>query len=91
MNKVICPYCGAEYLPQEIFILSNFNEHRIIKDEYGKLLEEFEYDNDESYRCDYCDRTFYATLNIDIESRERTHPEQIITRLHKPALFLDEE
>ena len=61
-NIIICPYCGAEYLPEEIFIPEDlFNQPRnILKDEHGKL-EHFVRDDlsfEEEYTCDYCNHTF---------------------------------
>lgn len=90
MKKVVCPHCGAEYLPQEIFILTMFNDNNIIKDEEGKLLTEVTYDTHESYICDYCNKTFYADMNIDFTTDAKLVKEYV-TKLHKPALFLSED
>lgn len=90
MNKIICPNCGAEYAPQEIFVMSNFSNPRIIKDENGKILDDLSYDKNEYYKCDYCDKTFYASMDISFDVRD-TKVEEHVTRLHKPALFLEEE
>lgn len=91
MYKIVCPHCGAEYLPQEIFVLSDFNKSDIIKDENGKILDNIEYDTYESYRCDYCDKTFQATMGMAFEVTYTKTPDPYTTKLHKPALFLEEE
>lgn len=90
MKKIVCPNCGAEYFPQEIFIMSCFNEHKIVKDETGKILNTLEVDTNESYKCDYCNKTFYVKMDIDFTIKD-TKFEEHVTKLHKPALFLKED
>ena len=90
MNRITCPHCGAEYAPQEIFVMSNFNNSRIIKDEEGKILDDLDYDKEEYYKCDYCNKTFYVNMDISFDVYS-TKLEEHITRLHKPALFLEED
>lgn len=90
MNKIVCPHCGAEYTPQEIFILDKFKILSVPKDENGKILEHIDYNDSESYKCDYCDKTFGIAMNIIFETAEKT-VEKHVTRLHKPALFLKED
>ena len=90
MNKLVCPNCGAEYAPQEIFLFNTFNVSKIVKDENGKILDSLIFDDNESYRCDYCNKTFYAKMNIDFEV-STTKVEEHVTKLHKPALFLKED
>ena len=65
MNRIECPNCGAEYAPQEIFIMNTFNNKDIVKDENGKILDDMDYDNEESYKCDYCNQTFFINMNIN--------------------------
>ena len=90
MNKVICPNCGAEYAPQEIFLFNSFNNSKIIKDEEGKILDNLDFDDNESYKCDYCNKTFFAKMAIDFEV-STTKVEEYVTKLRKPALFFKEE
>ena len=90
MNRIECPNCGAEYAPQEIFIMNTFNNKDIVKDENGKILDDMNYDNEESYKCDYCNQTFFINMNIDFEVHE-TKLKKHVTKLHKPALFLKED
>jgi len=90
MLKITCPNCGAEYAPQEIFLFNSFNESNIIKNEHGELISDVEIDDEESYKCDYCNQTFYVKMTIDfIETTYKLKP--YVTKLHKPALFLNED
>lgn len=90
MERIVCPNCGAEYAPQEIFIMTNFNNNNIVKDEHGKILDDLIYDDDESYKCDYCNTTFFSKMKIDFDVYT-SKLEKHTTRLHKPTLFLEEE
>lgn len=90
MLKIVCPNCGAEYAPQEIFLMGVFNNTNIIKDEEGKILDDLSYDSNETYKCDYCNKTFHASMNIEFNVYT-THLKEHITRLHKPSIFLKEE
>ena len=55
---LVCPKCGAEYLPCEIFYPKEFfgGSPRIVKNAEGKMISPS--DNtmqmSESYECDYC-------------------------------------
>ena len=90
MDRIVCPNCGAEYLPQEIFILTPFNEKHVHKDADGKLLFDPTYDTYESYKCDYCNKTFQATMAMAFTTTMKT-AEEYVTKLHKPTLFLKED
>ena len=61
-DVIVCPCCGAEYLPAEIFIPESYigKPKNIVKDEFGKI---FTFDGEsmntyERYQCDYCGNTF---------------------------------
>lgn len=90
MNKIVCPNCGAEYAPQEIFILTLFNNKHIVKDEGGKILDDLAIDDKEVYKCDYCNNTFFVDMNIDFNVYSN-QLDEYVTKLHKPALFLKED
>lgn len=69
LKKIICPNCGAEYLPCEIFYPRYiFGEYKYIpKDANGKILGDdslFVANNSENYKCDYCNTTFTAFVNM---------------------------
>ena len=64
-----CPYCGAEYLVEEIFMADDFigNRHAI-KDEKGRIVF-IEGDDPilmSEYICDYCDKKFTASIEFEV-------------------------
>ena len=71
-KRIKCPYCGAEYLPEEIFVSSEvFQKPKILKDAQGRI--EFT-DKDESplveeYECDYCHNKFTTTLEMSFQTK----------------------
>ncbi len=66
-NFIICPHCGAEYLPAEIFVSDLVgNPTNIIKDENGHIDY---YTGDsmsfvEEYECDTCGHRFRVTGKV---------------------------
>ncbi len=74
-DKVIikCPYCGAEYLPSEIFYPEDFiPEVDVIKDEAGKIVVHDRITNEayEEYTCDVCDHTFKVKMKVSVEAEK---------------------
>ena len=69
MNKIICPHCGAEYLPQEIYIPSDFlpRFEDLVKDDEGKIVAGYEQPMNlhEEYTCDYCGHRFQVTAKVE--------------------------
>lgn len=97
MKKIVCPNCGAEYLPVEIFIPQSFfgNIKDIERDEGGKIVEFIgdNMDTKEQYRCDYCSKKFNIDANVDfiVESSSTSIDSTYTTKLNtKPSLFMDE-
>ena len=90
MFKLTCPTCGAEYFPQEIFVLSELTNPNIVKDEDGKILGKLNIDTSETYVCDFCNEPFHADMNMSFTISKFT-PTQHVTKLKKTSLFLDEE
>lgn len=99
MNKVICPNCGYEYLPVEIFIPNTvFGKYVTLeRDEEGKIVEDesiiTNMNLEESYRCDSCGRKFEVKMNIDFEvtSESSDFSEEYSTKINKPNLFMKED
>lgn len=64
-----CPYCGAEYLPGEIFLPNHFlgQPKGIEKDYTGKFLyaEGIDQDLTEFYTCDKCLSNFKVSAKIN--------------------------
>lgn len=97
MKKIICPNCGAEYLPVEIFIPQSFfgNIKDVERDEHGKIIEFIGDDMDikESYKCDYCSKKFTIDTNVEfnVESSSASIDSTYTTKINtKPSLFMDE-
>lgn len=67
-NIIVCPYCGAEYLPEEIYIPSDFlgSVKDIVKDDQGKILSFVGQPMNlkEEYTCDSCNHRFSVTANV---------------------------
>ena len=59
---IVCPSCGAEYLPAEIYMPKSFlgQPYNIIKNSNGKIISYYGHNilEDESYICDYCNKEF---------------------------------
>ena len=59
---IVCPHCGAEYLPSELLVGEGLlgDARGIVKTSDGRIVR-FEgrpYDLRESYVCDYCNKGF---------------------------------
>ena len=91
MYKITCPTCGAEYFPQEIFVLSELTNPHIVKDENGKILGNLNLDTHETYVCDYCDEAFTVDMNMDFSITKYKTLKPHSTKLKKTPLFLNEE
>lgn len=70
---ILCPHCGAEYLPAEIFIPSNFfgKPEDIDKDNEGKLeaYDGTPMDLKEDFICDKCGKEFEIIADIRFKSQ----------------------
>lgn len=97
-EKIVCPKCGAEYLPCEIY-LPNYllgKAEEVIKDEDGKILDftGLEADMSERYECEYCNTTFKVNAKIIFTpSMDKTSnfDEEYVSSTHKDSLELSEE
>lgn len=98
LNIIICPNCGAEYLPAEIFLPDSFlgRPGVVDKDSSGKII----YYNGsnmnlrESYTCDYCNKTFKINGKIQFNTTYDSNidfDEEYTTPLKKKGLFLMED
>jgi hypothetical protein len=92
---IICPYCGAEYLPAEIFYPDEFfgNPKNIEKDAVGKI-QFYSGQNvklTESYTCDYCKRKMYVNAEVDFTAQVQPFSNGYTTKFKKTSLFMDEE
>jgi len=74
---IVCPHCGYEYLPGEIFYPNNVvgQPTNIIRDTLGKILYEEYLEGkeplaEEQYCCDNCGRPFVVEVDAHYKVRE---------------------
>lgn len=97
MIKITCPVCGAEYLPNEIYLPNSFmgDARDIVKDANGKILDVYgeTMDLKEHYQCDYCNAHLQVSckVNFSAEHSKKHNLENYKTELNKPSLFMKEE
>lgn len=76
-SLIVCPHCGTEYLPEEIFTYSSFlgKPKNIVKDALGKIIY-LEYEEDrkpdftEHFICDSCNKSFVTEIKLISSTRE---------------------
>ena len=71
MNYVICPYCGCQYLPGEIFSPKYFlgQPKNIIRNIKGEILgsEGIDMDLSETFTCEVCNKDFDVKAKIEFK------------------------
>lgn len=97
-NLIVCPFCGAEYLPAEIFYPNNFlgKPKNIFKDEYGKLLyyTDTDWDNTETFICDHCNKEFKVTVKYNFTATDSdaiNFDDSYETVIYKDRISLNED
>lgn len=96
--KIVCPNCGYEYLPGEIFVPNAFfgTPYYVIRDENKKVTSHYgePMDFTESYICDGCNKPLKIKANlsfsVEIDS-ENDFNEEYKTKIKKPTLKLEEK
>lgn len=95
ITKIVCPHCGCEYLPSEIFIPDTLlgKPKQIVKNVNGEIqyYDGIMPDNNESYVCDNCGKKFNVVAHVSYTTS--TDPEfqrTYVTKLFEPKLTLDE-
>ena len=87
--KIICPRCGRQYLPGEIYVPNAFvgQPKFVERDVYGKILDSYNGNMclKETYTCDKCDTTFTikATVKFDTEVAEELNKTPYRMKLNK--------
>lgn len=85
-TSISCPYCGYEYLPQEIFIpraVFGCSEiPRIMRNHEGKIIYYVgaEQDTEEVFTCNNCNNTFKVDMKFDYKTSKDTIEEFSIKR-----------
>ena len=71
LNVIVCPKCGREYLPAEIYVPGAFfgNPETVLRED-GKIIDfgGFTMDLKETYTCDGCDTVFDVTAKMTFET-----------------------
>lgn len=75
-NKIICPTCGKEYLPAEIFMADGLLGHPedIVRDEDGKIIfnDGTKPELTEEFECD-CGCSFLIEATLQFKTTEQTN------------------
>lgn len=83
--KIRCPYCGAEYVPSEIFMPETLlDKSTIIDKDSNGIIENIEGEEAElieSYICDYCNKEFVVNANVVYNVVKEDVEEEYITKL----------
>jgi len=91
---IVCPHCGAEYLPNEIYIPNEFfTSTSSLKDEHCKILSLSSnvLNTVEEYCCDNCSNTFKvsATVSFDTEEIKDDFDDDYVVTINKDRVELD--
>ena len=98
-TTITCPRCGAEYLPQEIYIPNTFfgKASYIEKDSTSHQITQVygtDLDLEENYICDVCNTPFNVSAKISFTTKEdtrRNFNEEYETKLTKEKILLEED
>ena len=95
---IVCPCCGAEYLPGEIYLPDYFvGQPTNIEKTYseGKIMyyNGKDMDLEEHFTCDRCNTRFKVKAKVSFETEEENYNINNLykTSLKKQNLFLKEE
>ena len=69
---IVCPKCGAEYLPCEIYYPKSFLGDSLQIDKIKGKIESFSgnpMDLEETYICDHCDTKFKAIAKVSFKTQ----------------------
>lgn len=99
--KIKCPYCGAEFLPSEIYLRDYFlgkpvgtierdEKNRLILDDNGKPIhyQGIHQDMNEEFNCDFCDKKFVVEAEIKYTIRGVEFEEEYETPIYKDRITL---
>lgn len=96
-SRIICPVCGRNYLPGEIFIPNYLigQPKYVERDTYGKILnvDGISPDNQEEYKCDGCGTDLIISCDIKFytEVDERKNFDTPYTTKLKTGMILKED
>lgn len=97
LKYIICPVCGQEYLPAEIFFPDDLigKPTEIVKNTSGKIDFYLGDDPnfDEYYICDNCGTKLkiHANVSYKIDTAEDTFNEEYVSKFERPKKLILEE
>lgn len=98
MNKkhyIVCPHCGAEYLPAEVLVSEGSlgEPTGIVKDEFGRIVYYGGTDIDmhDVYECDYCNRPFSVVGDVRFATRGTEDDDEFSIEVYDGRISLFEE
>jgi len=87
--KITCPYCGCEYLPQEIYIPEDFLPELddLTKDDAGHIVAVHEeaMHTCEEYTCDRCNHRFRVIAKVEFSSAKADEHDLLFP--HESSLY----
>lgn len=95
LEVIVCPYCGREYLPSEIYVPTSFvgNTRSIIRTNAGKIDTFFgkSMDLKEEYTCDKCDGKFSVTAKVSFFTKKKEQfSEEFTSKLNKKIVMKED-
>lgn len=97
-NTIVCPKCGMEYAPSEIYLPNAFigKANHVFREADGTISDIIgeERDLKESYICDGCNTKFYVKATVKFMTsinEDEDFSQEYKSQLQKVKLFLDEE
>ena len=96
LSIVVCPHCGAEYLPCELLVEDGLlgDAHGIVKDSSGHIIR---YSGNatsihDSYICDFCNKPFSIDGELSLStSKEDDVEEECVVPLYGERVALSED
>ena len=97
LQYIICPKCGAEYLPCEIYYPKQFLGESLEIDKINGKIDAFSgnyMDLEESFICEHCDAKFKTTAKVQFKTQiidKYDMSKSYATPLFEDKLTLDED
>lgn len=95
---IICPKCGREYLPAEIYLPNQFlgRPNSILRFNNGKIdtFDGTSMNLDETYICDNCDTEFKVSAKVQFKTqvvKKNDFSQAYVTRLFEDTFTLPED
>lgn len=94
MKVIKCPYCGAEFLPSEIYLRDYFlgKANTVVRDDKNKIesYQGIEQDLEETFNCDFCDKKFKVNAYIEYKVKGIEFEEEYVSNLYEDRISLGE-